>query len=63
MRVVDGLNAQHAGARPQLGGGDADVGGQVLALHAPADLEWRVPVVNRAKYLGSGALVYCFTAK
>ena len=63
MRVVDGLNAQHAGARPQLGGRDADVGGQVLALHAPADLERRVPVVYGAKYLGSGAMVYCLTAK
>ena len=63
MGVVDGLNAQHAGAGPQLGGGDADVGRQVLALHAPADLERRVTVVYGAKYLGSGALVYCFTAK
>ena len=63
MRVVDGLNAQHAGAGPQLGGGYADVRGQVLALHAPADLERRVPVVHGAKYLGSAALVYCLTAK
>ena len=63
MRVVDGLNAQHAGAGPQLGGGYADVRGQVFALHAPADLERRVTVVYGTKYLGSGALVYCFTAK
>ena len=63
MGVVDGLDAQHAGAGPQLGGGDADVRGQVLALHAPADLERRVSVVYGAKYLGPGALVYGFTAK
>ena len=63
MGVVDGLNAQHTGARAQLGGGYADVRGQVLALHAPADLERRVTVVYGAKYLGSGALVYSFTAK
>ena len=61
--VVDWFDAQHAGARAQLGGRDADIRGQVLALHTPADLERRVAVVYGAKYLGSFALVYSFTAK
>ena len=47
--VVHRLYAQHAGARPQLGGRDADVRGHVLPLHAPADLEGGVSVVYGTK--------------
>ena len=47
--VVHRLYAQHAGARPQLGGRDADVRGHVLPLHAPADRERGVSVVYGTK--------------
>ena len=47
--VVHRLYAQHASARPQLGGRDADVRGHVLPLHAPADLEGGVSVVYGTK--------------
>ena len=57
MSVVDRLDAEHAGAAPQLGGADGGLGGKVPALHAPCYRQGRIARGDGTKQLGPAPLV------